>query len=213
MNAPFRQRRSIVLAAALLPLLASCGGLLPKPPDRKLYRLVPALDAVKRGPRVNVTLLIATPSSLAGIDSKRIALTPSAVSLDYFADAEWIDRPSFLLREAIVDGFEKSRSFAGVSTEGLGLNADFVLDVEIRDFSAIYDSPNAPPRVRVQLDVEIVTMRGRSIVAETSLSREVTAQGNDVPAVVMAFNQAVGNIVADLAMWTATNPALSAKRK
>ena len=213
MNAPFRQRRSIVLAAALLPLLASCGGLLPKPPDRKLYRLVPALDAVKRGPRVNVTLLIATPSSLAGIDSKRIALPPSAVSLDYFADAEWIDRPSFLLREAIVDGFEKSRSFAGVSTEGLGLNADFVLDVEIRDFSAIYDSPNAPPRVRVQLDVEIVTMRGRSIVAETSLSREVTAQGNDVPAVVMAFNQAVGNIVADLAMWTATNPALSAKRK
>jgi cholesterol transport system auxiliary component len=213
MNAPSRHRRSFLFTAILLPLLGGCGGLLPKPPERKLYRLAPVLDAVRRGQQVNVTLLVATPSALSGIDSKRIALTPSAVSLDYFADAEWIDRPSFLLREALVDGLEKSRSFAGVSTEGLGLNADFVLDTEIQDFSAIYDSPNQPPRIRVKLDVELVTMRGRNIVAETSLTREAAAEADNLPAIIAAFNQAVGAIVADLATWTATSAASAAKRK
>lgn len=210
MNLRCRLRPVALLAGlALLPLLAGCGGLLPKPPERQIYRLTPTLDAGQRGPRVGAQLLIATPSALAGLDTKRIALVRSAVSLDYFADAEWVDRPSFLVKAAIIEGFERSRSFGGVSSEGLGLNADFVLNIEIRDFSAIYDSPNGPPKVRVQLDVELVTMRSRKIVAETSLSREAKAAGNDIPAVVTAFNQAVGGVVGDLVSWTAGNPGLS----
>lgn len=213
MSANSQDRRAILAAAlALLPLLAGCGGLLPKPPERQLYRLTPTLDPIHRAPRFGAQLLIATPSAPAGIDSKRIALTRSAVSLDYFADAEWVERPPFLVKAAVIEGFEKSKAFAGVSSEGLGLRGDFVLNIEIRDFTAIYDSPNGPPRIRVQLDAELVRMQGRSILAETSLVREAQATANNVPAVVMAFNQAVGGIVGDLVTWTVGNPALSRKR-
>ena len=213
MSGPPRRGGSVLLAAFVLLLLGGCGGLLPKAPERQLYRLNPSVDLRGRVPPVGVQLLIATPSAPAGIDTKRVALIRSAVSLDYYADAEWVDRPPFLIKAALIEGFEKSRAFAGVSSEGLGLNADFVLNVEIREFAAIYDSPDGPPRTKVALDAELVAMRGRNIVGETSVSRETRAAGNDVPAVVMAFDRAVGEAVADLVVWTASNPALSQRRR
>jgi cholesterol transport system auxiliary component len=211
---PLSRRLALLASLAGLAPLAGCGGLIPAPPERRLYRLSPTLTRSDRLPQVGVQLLIATPSAPAGIDTKRIALIRSEVSFDYFADAEWVDRPPFLVKAAIIEAFEKSRSFAGVSSEGLGLNGDFVLNTDIRDFTAVYDSPNAPPRTKVRLDVELVRMRGRDIVAETSMSREARARearaaGNDLPAIVVAFNEAVGGLVNELVTWTATNPGLS----
>ena len=37
MNLPLR-RRSVAASLVLLPLLSACGGLLPKPPERQVYR-------------------------------------------------------------------------------------------------------------------------------------------------------------------------------
>lgn len=213
MTARLRRCRCGLFAACALLLLAGCGGLLPKPPERQLYRLSPVVDLRGRVPQVGAQLLIATPAAPAELDTKRIALIRSAVSLDYFADAEWTDRPPFLIKAALIEGFEKSRAFSGVSSEGLGLNADFVLNVEIREFAAIYDSPDRPPRAKVRFDAELVTMRGRSIAAETSVSREAVAAGNDVPAIVQAFDRAVGEAVAELVTWTTSSPALPMRRR
>jgi cholesterol transport system auxiliary component len=198
-----RRRRSVLVAGGVLVLLAGCGGLLPKPPERQLYRLTAAADLRGRVPQVGALLLVATPSAPAAIDTKRIALERSALSLDYYADGEWVDRPPFLLKAALIDAFERSRAFSGVSSEGLGLNADLVLNVELREFAAIYDSPAGPPRARVRVDAELVTLKGRSILAETSFTRDAAAAGNDLPAIVLAFDQATAAAVADLVMWTA----------
>jgi cholesterol transport system auxiliary component len=206
----YPHRRSFA-SGLLLPLLVGCGGLLPKPPERQIYRLT-ATPAFRAGlPRIDAQLLIATPSAPAGFDTARIALSRSAITLDYFADAEWADRTPFLVQAALIDGFEKSRAFAGVSSEGSGLQADLVLGIEVRDFAATYDSPNGPPRVRVQLNAELVRMPGRKIVAETIVTRQATAAGNDVPSVVQAFNEAVGGAVEDLVAWTVGIPGLPAR--
>jgi cholesterol transport system auxiliary component len=209
-------RRLLPAALGLLPLLAGCGGLLPKAPDRPLYRLNPAVEPRPPLRRVGAQLVIATPTASAGLDTKRIALIRSPVALEYFADAEWVDRPPFLVKEALIEAFRKSGAFAGVGSEGLGLNADYVLNSEIRDFTAMYDSqqgsPDGPPLVRVRLAGELITMPGRNIAAATSITREARAAANDLPAVVMAFDRAFGGAVEELLIWTATNPALSGKR-
>jgi cholesterol transport system auxiliary component len=206
MTPGLRRRRSVLLAGGGLVLLAGCGGLLPKPPERQLYRLTAAVDLHGRVPQVGAQLLVATPSAPAAIDTKRIALVRSAVSLDYYADGEWVDRPPFLVKAALIEAFERSRAFSGVSSEGLGLNADFVLNTELREFAAIYDSPNGPPRARVRVDAELVTLRGRTILAETSFTREAAAAGNDLPAIVLAFDQATAAAIADLVTWTVNIP-------
>ncbi|MGD9615598.1 MAG: ABC-type transport auxiliary lipoprotein family protein [Alphaproteobacteria bacterium] len=204
---------ALVLCVPLLlgGLLAGCGGLLPKAPERPLYRLTPAVGLQQPARRVGALLVIATPTASAGLDTKRIALIRSPVAIDYFAEGEWVDRPPFLVKEALLEGFQKSGAFAGVSSEGLGLNADYVLNTDIRDFTAIYDSPDGPPLVRVRLAAELITMPGRNIAAATSVAREARAGSADLPAIVRAFDSALGETVRDVIAWAANNRALSAR--
>jgi cholesterol transport system auxiliary component len=215
---PGARRRGITALLLCVPILlaglvAGCGGLLPKAPERPLYRLNPVVALPTPPRRVDALLVVATPTASAGLDTKRMALFQSPVAIDYFAEGEWVDRPPFLVKEALIEGFQKSGAFSGVSSEGLGLSADYVLNTDIRDFTAIYDSPDGPPLARVRIAAELITMPGRNIAATISVTREARAGAVDLPAIVNAFNQALGEAIRDMIVWSANNPALSAKRK
>ncbi len=209
------QRRSLRpgLAALvlLLPLLAGCGGLLSGPPERQLYRVNPTFALPAGLPHIAAQLLVATPTAPAGIDTVRIALSRSPVSLDYFADAEWTDRAPFLVQSALVDAFTKSATLPAVATDSGDLRGDFVLESGIRDFEAVYDSPNGAPLVRVQLDARLVRMPARVIVAQTTAQREQRAAANALPDIVRAFDAALGGVADDVVVWAVSSPALSAK--
>jgi len=210
-----RRRRTAVLLLycplLLIGLLAGCGGLLPKAPERPLYRLETAFPA-QSPRRVPALLVIATPTASAGFDTKRMAVINSPVGIDYFAEGEWVDRLPFLVKEALIEGFQKSGAFAGVSSEGLGLSADYVLSPDIRDFSATYDASGGAPLARIRIAAELITMPGRNIAAATSVTREVRAGANDLPSIVLAFDRALGEAIQDLIAWSANPPAASAKR-
>jgi cholesterol transport system auxiliary component len=202
----------IIAIMALAPLLAGCGGLLSGAPDRQLYRLNPTFAFPAPLPHVAAQLLVATPTAPDGLDTARIALSRSPVSLNYFADAQWADRTPFLVQTALVEGFVKSAAMPAVGPDSGGLSADFVLETTIGHFEAIYDSPNGAPRISVALDVKLVRMPGRRIVVRTSVSREQKAAANAVSDIVRAFDSALGGAVADIVTWTVTNPALSERQ-
>ena len=164
--------------------------------------------APAQSPRqVPALLVIATPTASAGLDTKRMAVIHSPVGIDYFAEGEWVDRLPFLVKEALIEGFQKSGAFAGVSSEGLGLSADYVLNTDIRDFSATYDSSGGAPLARIRIAAELITMPGRNIAAATSVTREARAGANDLPSIVLAFDRALGEAVQDLIAWSANHPA------
>jgi cholesterol transport system auxiliary component len=193
----------------LIPLLAGCGGLFSNPPKRELFRVNPTLAFPAGLPHATAQLLVASPTAPAGLDTERIALSRAPLSLDYFADAQWADRMPFLVQTALVQGFEKSAAIPAVGPDSGGLSADFVLETAIRDFEAIYDAEGGPPRVSVALDVKLVRMPARRIVAQTSVSREAKASANAVPEVVAAFDSALGGAVTQVVTWTLGNRALS----
>jgi cholesterol transport system auxiliary component len=200
---------AIMALVALLP--AGCGGLLTDAPKRQLYRVNPTLAFPAALPHVAAQLLVATPTAPAGLDTRRIALARSPVSLDYFADAEWSDRVPFLVQTILVEGFEKSAAIPAVGPD-TGLHADFVLDTAIGDFTAIYDSPNGLPRIAVRLDATLVRMPERRIVGHHSVRREQPAAANALPEIVQGFERALGSAVEDVVTWTLGNPALSGRR-
>jgi len=204
-----RYRPALIWVAALLPVLAGCGGILSGPPKRDIYRVSPTFAFPAQLPHVAAQLLVAAPTAPGALDSTRIALSRSSVSLDYFADAEWTDRAPFLVQAALLEGFAKSAAMPAVGPDNGDLRADFVLETAIRDFEAVYDSPNGPPRVVVALTAQLVRMPGRSIVAQTTVRREKVAAANAIPDVVQAFGTALGGAAQDLVTWTATNPVLS----
>src|SRR5207244_11306501 len=157
--------------AARRRLLSAGGGILSEAPKRALYRLHPAVAFAAPLPRVGVQLVVATPTAPAGLDTARIALSRAPVSLDYFADAQWTDRVPFLVQTALVEGFEKSAATPAVGPESLGVRADFVLEIAIGDFQAIYDSPEGAPRIVIRFNAKLVRIPERLIIAQTSVRR------------------------------------------
>lgn len=212
----FRPRlrfRQAIAVIALFPLLAACGGILPKPAQREVYRSAPAFAFSGPLRHVAAQLAVATPTTNGGLDTKRIALSRSPVSLDYFADAEWTDRAPLLVQAALVDGFAKSGAVSAVAGDAYDTHADWVVTTDIRDFEAVYDSPNATPHVKVTLDVQLIRLPERRIAARTVITRKAAVASNAMPDIVKGFDTALGGAAQDLVTWVATNPALSAKRR
>ena len=207
-----RSRRLRFLAILSGLALAGCGGLLAEAPKRQLYRLEPSLAAPTPLPRVPVQLLVALPIAPAGLDTSRIALSRTDVSLDYYYDAEWTDRAPLLAQTALIDAFEKSGTVAGVARDSAALRADLVLETELRDFEAVYDSPNGPPRVSIGFTIKLIKIPERNILAQTTIARQVSAAANEIPAVVHAFDEALGAVADEIVRWAVANVGLSRRR-
>jgi len=201
------------VASAIALALASCASLLGVGPAPHLYRVAPQRSFPPSLPNPPVQLLIDVPLAPAGLDTARIALTRSAVSIDYFADSEWTDRVPLLVQTALLESFENSKAITTIDRESVGLRADFILKTEIRHFEALYDSANGPPTAWVAINVRLVNPSAREIVAQGSFERHEPASANEIPQIVLAFDEALGGVMEDIVVWTARNPALSAKRR
>ena len=210
---PLRASRRLITTLPLALLTASCGGLFSNAPVRQLYRSNPTFAFAANLPHSGAQFGVATPTAPAGLDTARIALSRAPETLDYYADAEWTDSVPFLVRTALVEGFEKSATLPAVGPASLGFRADFELETAIADFTAIYPAANGPPRVLVRLDVKLLRLPERRIAAQVSISREADAASNALPEIVRAFDAALGGAVEQIVTWTVGNPALAERRR
>ena len=205
MRSPRRRRRLLPLAGALL--LAACAGSAPH-----LYQLTPKSTYPAGLPHGSAQLLIDTPLAPAGLDTRRIALSRSPVSIDYFADSAWTDRVPAIVQTALLESFENSGTITALDRESAGLKADVVLRTEIRHFEAVYGAADSPPEVWVKIEARLVAAPGGVIIAHNPFEARQRA-ANDVPQIVLAFDEALGAVMKRLVVWTVTNPALSKPRR
>jgi cholesterol transport system auxiliary component len=203
-------RRS--LAGLVTLALTGCSGLFVSTPPGKLYRLTPISDFPAGLPQVGAQLLIDTPQAQPGLDTSRIALSRSAFSLDYFADADWTDQVPELFQNLLLASFENSGAITAIDRSSGGLRADFILRTEIRHFEAVYEIPDTPPRVWVAIVARLVAVPRRTIITQHRFEQRAPAAANSVPAVVAAFDAATDTVLRDIVSWTLNNPALSRAR-
>jgi len=207
-----RLSRRWLLGAPSLAL-TGCASLLGLGPAPHLYRVTLKSTYPVNLPHLSGQLLVDVPSAPAGLDTARIALSRSAVSIDYFADSEWIDRVPLMVQTALLDSFESSGAITAIDREAIGLRADLILKTDIRHFEARYDSRDRPPEVWVEISARLVDPSGRDVVAHASFERRKQAQGSDIAQIVPAFDDALGGVMEDIVGWTVRSPALSAKRR
>jgi cholesterol transport system auxiliary component len=198
------QRRRFLLA--LPGVLAACSAPLGGGSPPQLYTLSPQREFPATLPKTSAQLLIEAPSAPGGLDSERIALMKSAISLDYFAGAAWTDRAPRMVQNLLVESFENTGKIAAIDRESLALRADYVLEPDLRDFTAIYGE-SAAPTVRVRIGLKLVRLPEKEIVAMRTVSADAPAQQNSVPAVVEAFNTALHQVVGDAVAWTLASMA------
>src|SRR5262249_36759285 len=129
------------------------------------------------------------------------ALQKSSTSVDYFAGAAWTERAPSLVQSLLVESFENTGKIAAIDRESLALRADFVLGLDLRDFTAIYAGA-AVPTVRVRIGFKLVKLPEKQIVGLHTASADAAATQNSVPAVVEAFNTALHQVIGDAVAWT-----------
>jgi cholesterol transport system auxiliary component len=195
------QRRTLLLT--LPGVLAACSAPLGGGSPPQLYTLSPEKQFPPTLPKTTAQLLIEAPSAPGGLDTERIALMKSDISLDYFAGAAWTDRVPLMVQNLLIESFENTGKISAIDRESLALRADYVLETDIRDFTAIYSGSEAPT-VRVRLGLKLVRLPQKEIVAMRTVSADAPAQQNSVPAVVGTFNTALHQVVGEAVAWTLT---------
>jgi cholesterol transport system auxiliary component len=192
------------LAGAAAFVLPGCAAIQrPEPPQ--LYVLRPQFTPSMGAP-VGWGLTVATPDAAASLDSPRMALTRSPTTMDYFADAAWTDRVPLLIQRMLVQAFDGTGRIVSVDRDTAGLETDYLLETEIRDFQARYDSAEGPPLILVGIQAKLVRMPQREIAAGMFANQQAQAADNTIDSVVVAFNQAVGAAISQIVGWTLNQP-------
>ena len=194
----FSRRQAIVGAAAFG--LMGCS-VLRGPAIPQLYVLRPQVPAAM-GPRVGWRLAVATPDAVASLDTARIALTRSTTTMDYFANAAWTDRITLILQRQLIAAFDSTGRILSVDRDTSGLEADYVLQTEVRDFQARYDAADGAPQVVVSIQAKVARMPQREIAANLNATQQMTAAANDIDSIVVAFNQATGAAIGQIVAGT-----------
>lgn len=199
---PRRQFLRSATALSATVLLGACGLDLPGqgPPPRQ-FRLTPKSTFDNNLPTVDWQLVIEEPLAPTGLNTTRIPLHRRAVELEYYARANWTDRAPAMVHTLILESFENSSKILAVGRESLGLRADYVLKLELREFQAEYGN-NAAPDAHVQINAKLVRMPQRAIIGSERFEARVPADRDSLDAIVMSFDDALGRVLKDLVGWT-----------
>ncbi len=200
------KRPALALGLIIASALAACTGIIPGTGEPlKLYTLTPKSTYGGDLPKVAWQLVVEMPIAPAGINTNRIALAHSPITLDYFAGATWTDSAPALVQTLLVESFENTGRIVAVGRESVGLRPDYVLKLELREFQAEYAAPQAPPTVHIRLIAKLVRMPEREIVAAHMAERLQLAAANTLDGVVAAFDEALGPVLKQIVVWTLTS--------
>lgn len=166
-----------------------------------LYTLKPEVAFDQPLPKVTWQLVVAEPVAERDVNTTRIALTRAPNSIEYFAKGNWTDTAPNLVQAKLIEAFEATGSIVAVGRDATGLKPDFILQSDLRDFQAEFSGAGAPA-VHVRLIAKLVQMPERRIIRSVNAEQSIAASGNTVPAVVAAFDQALGAVLKTIVQGT-----------
>lgn len=184
-------------------LLGGCGALdIVTREAPQLYTLTPKSTFGAGLPTVRWQLLVEPPSASAGLDTARIALARSPLTVEYYADVQWTARAPVMVQTLLIESFENSGKIISIGRETAALRADYLLKTELREFQVERFDEAANPRVRVHLNTKLVRMPQRVIVAGANFSTVMQAPDNQFDHIVATFDEGLGKVLQETVVWT-----------
>lgn len=179
---------AVVLVGASL---GACGGLLKSnaPPELVYTPSVPAVSPVT--PAIDAVLTIARPSAFPGLDGDGLLLGMPGLRLDRVQGARWSASLPELVQAHLVAALAASGGWRAVASDQSAFGTDFLLQTQIRHFSADYATKEAPPVARVVLHGELGRAHERALLASFDAVAEVPAGADRQAAIVAAMQAAL----------------------
>lgn len=186
---------------ATLLVIASIGGcslIGDKPFTIHSPRPQPA--AVADATPVDWQLAIEQPWAGATQSTPDLLVMPSPGVYEVYADARWRDIPPTMLGSLLLETFERSGRLVGVSRAAAGVNTDFVLSSELRDFQIEF--VDGAPRAHVQVHARLLAFGDNRIVASRTFDASEPAAAQDAGSAARAIEAALARALAELRDWT-----------
>jgi len=159
----------------------------------------PAKAPAPNGP----ALLVAAPHARAGFDTERMAYMRSQNQLEYFARNRWIDAPARQLAPLIVQALESTGAFSAVVQAPTMARAKWRLETEIVKLQQEFFQQ--PSRIHLVLRVQLIDASTQQPVAAQVFSATVPAPSEDARGGAKAANEALGQLLPQLARWCAAS--------
>jgi cholesterol transport system auxiliary component len=105
------------------------------------------------------------------------------------------------VQNLMLESLENVDKLDVLGREVVGVRADYALLIHIREFQAEY-AEGEPPTVRVRLQARLLRLPRRTSVAATSQAFTFNAANGSLPAIVTAFDDALGKAMRRLVEWT-----------
>ncbi len=188
--------RGTALLGIALSLSACSGGLgsLFAPSEVPTYDLN-APQVQTRARHSSAQLVVAEPTALRALESDKVVVKLSNGQINYLDGAQWSDSLPKLLQARVIETLERSHLFRAVTRTGSGIDPDYQLLVDIRNFEIVTGTPS---NAFIALSVRLVpTTSGRSVVQHVFEAR-VPVETVDAASGTAALNQALSNVLSEM---------------
>lgn len=188
-----------VAAGAIIAALAGCVSFGPQEVQRYyVLDAVPPNPGAGKTPRA-ATLLVAPTTASSFYETQEIVYSRAPGMRAYYQLHNWTERPARRITELTVMRLERDGSFKTVAMAVSGVQGNLLLSTQLTDF--YHDAATNPGSVKVTVTAELVDLARRALLARRTFDRSVPAPSYDAPGAVQAFNQAVAEILGDVAAW------------
>ena len=197
-----------MIAPVALALVSACS-ILPKADPSDVYRLASA-QTTTQGTPVGWSLRLTKPQTSEFLDSPRIAVVPNGDLISSYANSRWSDPAPVLLRNRLLDGFQRDGRVTLLSTDDTNLQADYELGGQLQAFQSEYRG--SAVEVVIRLDARLVRGSDQRIIASRRFEVHQAVSDTKVPAVVAGFGVAGDQLSRQVVEWVVQQGKGVAKR-
>lgn len=189
----------IALLGAGLTLLGACS-ILPQAEPSDVYRL-PAAPAPASANALTQpwSLRLNKLQASEALNRPGIAVIPQGDVISSYKGSRWSDPAPVLLRNRLLDGFQRDGRVTLLSTDDSNFQADLELGGSLQAFQTEYQGTQASVVVRV--DALLVRGYDQRILASRRFEERQPLSAVQVPAVVAGFGQASDRLTAKVVAW------------
>lgn len=181
-------------------LISACS-ILPKPEPFEIYRLPTAQNgaSVSHGTPQRWSLRLNKPQASEALNSPNIAVIPQGDVMSSYKGSRWSDPAPVLLRNRLLDGFQRDGRVTLLSTDDSNFQADLELGGSLQAFQTEYQGTAAS--VVVRFDALLVRGYDQRLLASKRFEVRQVLNDVKVPAVVSGFGQASDQLTAQVVGW------------
>lgn len=191
-----------LLAWAATLCLATACSILPKTEPVDTYRL-PVNQPSRTASALDWSLRLNKPLASEVLATPRIAVIPQGDVISSYKGARWSDPAPLLMRNRLLDGFQRDGRVQRLSADDSNLQADYELAGELQAFQSEYRAQGAVDVV-IRYDARLVDGRSQRILASHRFEVRQPLADKQVSAVVAGFGNASDQLVGQLVNWTVT---------